>query len=71
MSGDKEGMMPETVARKLAANPSVDSATLWAAIIYLDQKIAQARENNDPIPFSRYRMRLIFKKTLGIRNRPS
>lgn len=69
MSGDKEGMMPQTIARKLAADPSVDTATLSAAIAYLDEKIAQAREDKDPIPFSRYRTRLILKKTLGIRNR--
>lgn len=69
MSGEKEGMMPQTVARKLAADPSVDSATLNAAIDYLNQKIAQARLNKDPVPFGRYRTRLILKKTLGIRNR--
>lgn len=71
MSGEKEGMMPynSTVAKRLAADPSVDSATLDAAIAYLERKIAQARQNNDPVPFSRYRTRLILKKTLGIRNR--
>lgn len=68
MSGNKEGMMPQTVARILAADPSVDSATLSAAIDYLDEKIAQARLNKDPAPFSRYRTRLILRKTLGIRN---
>ena len=61
--------MPHIVAKKLAADPSVDSATLRDAIAYLDQKIAQARLNDDPAPFSRYRTRLILKQTLGIRNR--
>ena len=61
--------MPQAIARKLAKDPSVDSAALSAAIAYVNQKIAQARLNNDPAPFSRYRTRLILKKTLGIRNR--
>ena len=60
---------PGLVGRSQSGYPSVDTDTLNAAIDYLDQKIAQARENHDPVPFSRYRTRIILKKTLGIRSR--
>lgn len=61
--------MPQRVAMKLADDPSVNDAMLDAAIDYLTEKIDQARLRDDPIPYNRYRTRLILETTLRIRQR--
>jgi len=62
-----ESMMPKTVAKKLAADPSVGTEELEAAVDYMREKLIEAAHRNAPAPFLTYRNKMIFETTLKIR----
>jgi hypothetical protein len=64
-----ESMMPKTVAKKLAADPSVGTEELEAAVHYMRKKLIEAALRNAPAPFLTYRNKMIFETTLKIRRR--
>lgn len=59
--------MPRKIATKLASDEAVGSEELQAAIAYLTDKINDAHERDEPIPFLSYRNRMIFEATLALR----
>ena len=59
--------MPRRIATQLASDDAVGSEELEAAIIYLSEKIRDAAHRNEPIPFLAHRNRMIFEKTLALR----
>jgi hypothetical protein len=59
--------MPRRIARQLASDEAVGSEELEAAIIYLTEKIKDAANRNEPMPFLAYRNRMIFETTLALR----
>lgn len=61
--------MPETVAKKLAADPSVGTEELEAAVHYMAEKLIEAALRDDPAPFLTYRNKMIFETTLRIRRK--
>ena len=61
--------MPKTVAKQLAADPSVGTEELEAAVHYMSEKLIEAALRNAPAPFLTYRNKIIFETTLKIRQR--
>lgn len=61
--------MPKTVARKLAADSSIGTEELEAAVHYMKEKLIEATLRNDPAPFLTYRNKIIFETTLKIRRK--
>lgn len=59
--------MPRRIATQLADDEAVGSEELEAAIIYLSEKIKDAEQRDEPVPFLAYRNRLIFETTLALR----
>jgi hypothetical protein len=64
-----ESMMPKTVAKQLAADSSVGTEELEAAVHYMREKLIEAALRNAPTPFLTYRNKMIFETTLKIRQR--
>ena len=59
--------MPRHIAGRLARDEAVGSEELEAAIAYLNDKIKDAEQRNEPVPFLAHRNRMIFKATLALR----
>ncbi len=59
--------MPRRIATQLASDDAVGSEELEAAIFYLNEKIKDAAQRDEPIPFLAHRNRLIFETTLALR----
>jgi hypothetical protein len=59
--------MPRKIANRLASDEAVGSDELEAAIAYLTDKIKDAEQRNEPVPFLAYRNRMIFRATLTLR----
>jgi hypothetical protein len=59
--------MPRKIADRLASDEAVGSDELEAAIAYLTDKIKDAEQRNEPVPFLAYRNRMIFRATLTLR----
>lgn len=59
--------MPRRIARILAEDDAVGSEELEAAIVYLSEKLCNAEQRHDPIPFLAYRNKVIFETTLRLR----
>lgn len=60
--------MPRRIATQLACDDAVGSEELEAAIFYLNEKIKDAAQRDEPVPFLAYRNRLIFETTLALRH---
>lgn len=56
-----------SIARMLATDNAVGSDELEAAIRHMDERLRDCTLNDQPVPFSTYRNKVIFEATLRLR----
>ena len=59
--------MPQTVARKLAEDATIETSMLEAAISYLKEKTSRRSRAGEPAMLESYRTLAILEKTIEIR----